>query len=154
MASIFRPRYGALALAAFALFFTGALSARAADAPRVSITSVDRIEWKDNRATLDLTLDVANPSGVDVQLSSLKFRCVFGDAAKASGESRSGITIPSNDHASVPVRVVVSGDNLLALVMLASNSAALTYRLEGTAELGPMGLEVPFSHTGRITLPH
>jgi LEA14-like dessication related protein len=147
-------RLTALVFASLVIFLTGAHLASAATAPAVSIASIDRIEWKNNRATLDITLDVTNPSGVDVQLSSLKFHCVFGGSANASGESRSVVTVPSNDHASVPVRLTVSGDSLVALVILASNSTALDYRLDGTAELGPMGLEVPFSRTGRISLPH
>jgi len=147
-------RLRAFGFTSLIVLLTGAVLASAATPPAVSIASIDRIEWKNNRATLDLTLDVANPSGVDVQLSSLKFHCVFGGTANATGESRSAVTVPSNDHASVPVRLTVSGDSLVALVILASNSTALDYRLEGTAELGPMGLEVPFARTGRISLPH
>jgi len=130
---------------------TGAL---AAEPPRVSIASVDRIEWKNNRATLDLTLEVGNPSGVDVTVSALKFNCVFGDVAKASGESRLPITIAANARANIPVRVTVSGDSLLALAVLVSNGSSLDYRLDGTALLGPMAIEVPFSRVGHLALPH
>jgi LEA14-like dessication related protein len=145
----------ALALTAL-VFAAGAASADPAPLqPRVTIKRIDRVDLGNQQATLDMTLDVKNPTGVDLALQSLKFRCALEGVASANGQSTVSVTIPSNDHALVPVRILVSNDSLLAIMSLvASGASSVNYRLDGTAEVGPMLLDVPFSQRGRISLPH
>ena len=133
-----------------------AASAMAAtEPPRVSIARVDHIQMNNQGATLDVMLDVRNPTGVDLSLNSLTFQCDFDQVGRTTGSSTKPVTVPSNDHALVPVKLSVGNDSLMALInLIATGSHSVGYRLNGTAEIGPMLLDVPFTQRGRINLPH
>ncbi len=144
----------ALLSAALAVIFFASTFA-ATEQPRVSLARVDRIEMGNQGATLDVMLDVRNPTGVDLSLNSLKFQCDFDQVGRTTGSSTHAVNVPSNDHALVPVKLLVGNDSLMALInLMATGSRSVGYRLNGTAEIGPMMLDVPFSQSGRISLPH
>ncbi len=123
--------------------------------PRITIASVGRLQLNGNGATVDMTLDVHNPTAIDLTLTALTFRCDFEQAARAQGKSTATVMVPSNDHALVPVRLTVGNDGLNGLVtLLASGARSVTYKLDGVATIGPMMLDVPFTQSGKISLPH
>jgi LEA14-like dessication related protein len=123
--------------------------------PRITIASVGRLQLNGNGATVDMTLDVHNPTAIDLTLTALTFRCDFEQAARAQGKSTATVMVPSNDHALVPVRLTVGNDGLNGLVtLLASGARSVTYKLDGVATIGPMMLDVPFTQSGKIALPH
>jgi LEA14-like dessication related protein len=123
--------------------------------PRITIASVGRLQLNGNGATVDMMLDVRNPTSIDLTLTMLKFHCDFDQAAQAQGKSTATVMVPSNDHALVPVRLTVGNDGLAGLVnLLASGAHSVNYKLDGVATIGPMMLDVPFTQTGKIGLPH
>ena len=126
-----------------------------AQKPRITIASVGRLQLNGNGATVDMMLDVRNPTSVDLTLTALTFHCDFEQAAQAQGKSTATVMVPSNDHALVPVRLTVGNDGLSGLVnLLASGAHSVNYKLDGVATIGPMMLDVPFTQTGKIGLPH
>ncbi len=123
--------------------------------PRITLSSVGRLEFRNNGATVDVMLDVRNPTGVDMRLNALTFQCIFNRIAKADGKSTGAVTVPSNSHALVPVRLSVDQNGLTGIVsIVASGAKSVDYQLNGVAELGPMMLDVPFSQTGNIPFHH
>jgi len=123
--------------------------------PRITIASVGKLEFRNSGATLDVMLDVKNPTGIDLALNSLRFQCVFNNLARADGKSTGAVMVPSNSHALVPVRLSIGQDGLAGILSLvASGAKSVNYQLDGTAEIGPMMLDVPFSQQGHIALPH
>jgi LEA14-like dessication related protein len=152
---IIRALFQRIALsAAFALMLAASAMA-ATEPPRVSIARVDHIQMNNQGATLDVMLDVRNPTGVDLSLNSLTFQCDFDQVGRTTGSSTKPVNVPSNAHALVPVKLLVGNDSLMALInLIATGSRSVGYKLNGTAEIGPMMLDVPFTQRGRINLPH
>ena len=118
--------------------------------PKVTISRIDGVRLRDDRATLDLTLEVANPKGVPLALQALRFQCFFGGAAVAQGQSRAPVEIPANGRASLPVSVDVDSTGFLNLASVLSSGRAVSYRIEGIAEVGLAGFPVPFSYSGTV----
>ncbi len=157
MTSLVKRRGLAVLLCLAAVGHIGLPQASHADTPkpRITIASVGRLQLNGNGATVDMMLDVRNPTSIDLTLTALTFHCDFDQAAQAQGKSTATVMVPSNDHALVPVRLTVGNDGLNGLVtLLASGARSVNYKLDGVATIGPMMLDVPFTQSGKIGLPH
>ncbi len=123
----------------------------AVEAPDVSIQRIDSIDWRPDGASVVLVLRIGNHKGATLPLQALHFQCLFGDTAVALGESLAAVDIPANGSALVPVRLDIDGITVAVLGAAVSSGTPLTYRIEGTAEVGLTGIPIAFVHRGTIS---
>jgi LEA14-like dessication related protein len=130
-----------------------ALAGQASAAPEVGVRSVQAIALQGTTAIIDLTLDVRNPGALALPLQKLRFALRFNDLDVAKGASTAPVTIPAQQHALVPVQVTVDSATLLTLLATLPPDGTVTYRIQGTAEIGQTMLQIPFAQAGVVQLP-
>jgi len=125
---------------------------QAAEAPEVSIRSVDSIALQGATAILDLTLNIRNTGGLALPLQKLRFQIQFNGLDVAQGVSTAPVTIAAQQQAQVPVQVEVNSATLLSLIATLPSDGTVRYVIQGTAEIGQTMLQIPFTQSGAVRL--
>ncbi|HVK76224.1 MAG TPA: LEA type 2 family protein [Kofleriaceae bacterium] len=141
-----RPRPALLALAALALlasacsFFTRSIEKPTADVRAVSLStlSLSSVEG-------ELRLDVANPNGFGVPLSSLQWELSIGGARAVTGAVELSQTIPARGTAPVVTTLRIDPRDAAAVaaqVARGSRGYKLGARLTFTTPVGAIAVDV------------
>ena len=108
-----------------------------------------------SRQSFQVSLDVSNPNGIPLPISSFTYQIGLAGGAFADGASAEGFTVPANGKERV--RLDVSTDLLGTLSRITSllqgSASTMEYDISGDIEVGiPLVKPIPYRQTGEVAL--
>lgn len=146
----FKPMW-VLVMLAFLFGCAGQLNERP-EAPNVSLSNINIIEFGLLEQRYGLRLRIQNPNSFALPLAGMNYQLYINGEPFAHGVSNDRVTIPGFGENVVNVDVVSNLNQLSKqLVELGSSSRqALQYRLEGKVKLDNFVSSIPFNYEGEV----
>ncbi len=150
--SVRRMRGAAALLAGFLLLGTGCALLGAAR-PQIEVASVElrRVGLLDQ--SLRLGLCAYNPNNQEFAFRRIDVALDVADTPLAQGVTDSVVLLPPHQSVLIPFDVATTTRNVPAQLLGTLVAGAVEYRLHGSVQLaGSLGISLPFSREGRLTL--
>lgn len=126
-----------------------------AQAPRVSLVSIEPVDVRLFEQTFRVTLRVQNPNARDITIRGLDYEIVVNDKVFAQGVSGKPVTIPAYGENTADVEVVSTLQRVMEQLQALTRRAepSIDYSITGHANIDGIPIPVPFEYEDTLSLP-
>ena len=151
------PRWWRFTLAALVVAALGACATLTGldEPPRVSLASIEPVDFKLLEQRFRLSLRVQNPNDRDITIRGFDYAIVINDKIFAQGVSGKPLSVPAWGESVTEVEVVSSLERIIEQLQAFGERASpdIDYALSGHVRIDGVPFSVPFQYRGSVALP-